>query len=153
MSRASGTPLGFASLRARCACLPERGLLPTEPAALARGNGNRFPGIAHRRAGRAAGWRASCEAGAGAPMFRIYDLRLATSSRLTSAVARILDSEEGASCAVEPDPRPGPQPVEGPPLRAAGPGHAGRERCQEVRVGAPEALPRGADVGLRAGRE
>ena len=38
-------------------------------------------------------------------MFRIYDLRLATSSRLTSAVARILDSEEVASCAVEPDSR------------------------------------------------
>jgi hypothetical protein len=36
-------------------------------------------------------------------MFRIYDLRLATSTSLTSAVARILDSEEVASCAVEPD--------------------------------------------------
>ncbi len=36
-------------------------------------------------------------------MFRIYDLRLATSTRLTSAVARILESEEVASCAVEPD--------------------------------------------------
>jgi hypothetical protein len=36
-------------------------------------------------------------------MFRIYDLRLATAARLTSAVARILDSEEVASCAVEPD--------------------------------------------------
>ena len=36
-------------------------------------------------------------------MFRIYDLRLATTTTLTSAVARILDSEEVASCAVEPD--------------------------------------------------
>ena len=36
-------------------------------------------------------------------MFRIYDLRLATANRLTSAVARILDSEQVASCAVEPD--------------------------------------------------
>ena len=37
--------------------------------------------------------------------FRIYDLRLATSGSLASAVARILDSEEVASCAVEPDRR------------------------------------------------
>jgi hypothetical protein len=36
-------------------------------------------------------------------MFRIYDLRLASSASLSSAVARILDSEEVASCAVEPD--------------------------------------------------
>ena len=36
-------------------------------------------------------------------MFRIYDIRLATSGSLASAVARILDSEEVASCAVEPD--------------------------------------------------
>ena len=36
-------------------------------------------------------------------MFRIYDLRLATPTMLTSAVARILDSEEVASCAIEPD--------------------------------------------------
>jgi hypothetical protein len=38
-------------------------------------------------------------------MFRIYDLRLASSTNLASAVARILDSEEVASCAVEPDQR------------------------------------------------
>jgi hypothetical protein len=36
-------------------------------------------------------------------MFRIYDLRLASSTMLTSAVARILDSEEVSSCAVEPE--------------------------------------------------
>ena len=36
-------------------------------------------------------------------MFRIYDLRLATTTALESAAARILDSEEVASCAVEPD--------------------------------------------------
>lgn len=35
-------------------------------------------------------------------MLRIYDLRLASSPRLTTAVARILDSESVASCAVEP---------------------------------------------------
>jgi hypothetical protein len=38
-------------------------------------------------------------------MFRIYDIRLACSGSLASAVARILDSEEVASCAVEPDKR------------------------------------------------
>jgi hypothetical protein len=38
-------------------------------------------------------------------MFRIYDIRLSTSGCLASAVARILDSEEVASCAVEPDRR------------------------------------------------
>jgi len=36
-------------------------------------------------------------------MFRIYDLRLATPASLTRAVARILDSEAVASCAVEPE--------------------------------------------------
>jgi hypothetical protein len=41
--------------------------------------------------------------GAGRPMFRIYDLRLASSSRLASAMARILESEAVASCAVEPE--------------------------------------------------
>jgi len=38
-------------------------------------------------------------------MFRIYDLRLSDPACLTRAVARILDSEEVASCAVEPDMR------------------------------------------------
>jgi len=38
-------------------------------------------------------------------MFRIYDIRLASSGSLASAVARILDSEEVASCAVEPEGR------------------------------------------------
>ena len=36
-------------------------------------------------------------------MFRIYDLRLASPACLTRAVARILDSEAVASCAVEPE--------------------------------------------------
>ncbi len=36
-------------------------------------------------------------------MFRIYDLRLASPACLTRAAARILDSEEVASCAVEPE--------------------------------------------------
>jgi hypothetical protein len=36
-------------------------------------------------------------------MFRIYDLRLACQASLTRAVARILDSEAVASCAVEPE--------------------------------------------------
>jgi len=36
-------------------------------------------------------------------MFRIYDLRLASPACLTRAVARILDSEQVASCAVEPE--------------------------------------------------
>ncbi len=36
-------------------------------------------------------------------MLRIYELRLATPTTLTSAAARILDSEAVASCAVEPD--------------------------------------------------
>jgi hypothetical protein len=36
-------------------------------------------------------------------MFRIYDLRLASPACLTRAAARILDSEEVGSCAVEPD--------------------------------------------------
>ncbi len=40
---------------------------------------------------------------AGGAMFRIYDLRLACQGSLTRAVARILDSEEVASCAVEPE--------------------------------------------------
>lgn len=38
-------------------------------------------------------------------MFRIYDLRLASSSCLERAVARILDAEAVASCAVEPEQR------------------------------------------------
>ena len=38
-------------------------------------------------------------------LFRIYDIRLATSGSLASAVARVLDSEEVASCAVEPGQR------------------------------------------------
>ena len=36
-------------------------------------------------------------------MLRIYDLRLASSGCLQRAVARILDSEAVASCAVEPE--------------------------------------------------
>jgi len=34
-------------------------------------------------------------------MFRIYDLRLASPGCLTRAAARVLDSEEVASCSVE----------------------------------------------------
>jgi hypothetical protein len=37
-------------------------------------------------------------------MYRIYDLRLASPAYLTRAAARILDSEEVASCSVEPEP-------------------------------------------------
>jgi hypothetical protein len=36
-------------------------------------------------------------------MFRIYDLRLASPACLTRAAARVLDSEQVASCAVEPE--------------------------------------------------
>ena len=36
-------------------------------------------------------------------MFRIYDLRLASPPRLAGAMARILESEAVASCAVEPE--------------------------------------------------
>jgi hypothetical protein len=36
-------------------------------------------------------------------MFRIYDLRLASPACLTRAAARILDSQQVGSCAVEPE--------------------------------------------------
>jgi hypothetical protein len=38
-------------------------------------------------------------------MYRIYDLRLASPACLTRAAARILESEEVASCAVEAEQR------------------------------------------------